>query len=71
MRPRRSRPQIKDNAHEGLTVTDGQNEFRIINGCRVWQSSPPPDLRNELSIEAERLRLSISIRQSSIASLSK
>lgn len=48
--------------HEGRVVTDGRNTFRIINGRRVWISEPPPTLRAELLIEAERLRLSQSLR---------
>lgn len=48
--------------NEGRLVTDGRNRFRIINGQRVWVSDPPPGLRAELLIEAERLRLSRSLR---------
>jgi hypothetical protein len=48
--------------HEGLVVTDGQNQFLIKNGRRVWLSDPPPALRRELLIEAERLAVSQSIR---------
>jgi hypothetical protein len=49
-------------SHEGMVVTDGQHQFRIENGRRVWISTPPPDLRAELLIEAERLRLSQPLR---------
>ena len=49
-------------SHEGMVVTDGQHQFRIFNGQRVWVSTPPPALRQELLIEAERLRLSRSFR---------
>jgi hypothetical protein len=48
--------------HEGRTVSDGRNTFRILNGQRIWVSSPPAHLRAELLIEAERLRLSRSFR---------
>ena len=48
--------------HEGMVVTDGQHQFRIVGGQRVWISTPPPDLRAELLIEAERLRLSQPLR---------
>lgn len=60
-----------DSQHEGMIVTDGQNTFRIVKGQRLWLSPLPPDLRDELLIEAERLRLSGPIHKSSIASLSK
>lgn len=46
----------------GQLVTDGRHQFRIVNGVRVWISDPPPALRAELLIEAERLRLSRSFR---------
>jgi hypothetical protein len=51
-----------NDSHEGQIVTDGHNTFRIVNGVRVWESSPPPSLRAELLAEADRLRLSIAIR---------
>ena len=49
-------------SHEGQIVTDGQHQFRIVGGQRVWISTPPPALRAELLIEAERLRISRSFR---------
>lgn len=48
--------------HEGMVVTDGQHQFLIRDGRRVWISTPPPALRAELLIEAERLRISRSFR---------
>jgi hypothetical protein len=56
-----------ESEHEGQIVTDGRNTFRIVNGQRVWESPPPPSLRTELLIEAERLRLSRQLRNESIA----
>jgi hypothetical protein len=50
-------------SHEGRIVTDGRNTFLIKGGRRQWVSSPPPELRRELEIEADRLRLSQSFRQ--------
>jgi hypothetical protein len=55
-----------ESEHEGQIVSDGRNTFRIVNGQRVWESSPPPSLRAELLIEAERLRLSRQLRNESI-----
>jgi hypothetical protein len=49
-------------SHEGMVVTDGRNQFLIKNGRRVWLSTPPPALRQELLIEADRLAASQSIR---------
>ena len=48
--------------HEGMVVTDGQHQFLIRDGRRVWISTQPPALRAELLIEAERLRISRSFR---------
>ena len=45
-------------SHEGQIVTDGQHQFLIRDGRRVWISTPPTALRAELLIEAERLRIS-------------
>jgi hypothetical protein len=50
-------------SHEGKIVTDGRNTFLIKGGRRQWVSSPPPELRQELEIEADRLRRSQSLRQ--------
>jgi hypothetical protein len=51
-------------SHEGRIVSDGLNEFLIKDGRRIWLSPPAEDHRRELLIQAERLRLSQSIRQS-------
>jgi hypothetical protein len=59
------RSDKKDATHEGLIVTDGRNTFRIVNGVRAWESTPPQPLRDELLIEAHRLRLSRAMRAES------
>jgi hypothetical protein len=46
-----------ESEHEGQVVTDGRNTFRIVGGVRIWESRPPAQLRAELLLEAERLRL--------------
>lgn len=56
---------VKDeSSHEGLIFDDGPHRFQIIKGRRAWLTDPPPNIRAELLIEADRLRLSQSIRQS-------
>jgi hypothetical protein len=44
-------------SHEGLIVSDGIRQYRIVNGFRVHLEKPSPELLQEILEDALQLQL--------------
>lgn len=50
-------------SHEGLIVSDGIRQYRIVNGYRVHLEEPPAELLQEILEDARQFQLHQTAKQ--------